>query len=662
MTTSTHLRIGTAMLLSLVASIAAPQPGPWHETSLEVTVLDADAVAVGTLVEYKLGDDVNTIVEATVAISEKIKGELPSRVTVPVNRTFRSFLGWSEGKAKVLVTRTGGELRLMSLSVPTLLAVRADFRLVRGAENIIAAAREIVKSAPGVTSVETMQVSVPPDVVKAFPQTGMGMYIDVPIDSRLERWAQAAIESNSGSNKAQAATALGFFKSERNTLLLKGLLNDPTVAHYDLPNGHLGKGRRTYHVRRAAFDALTKLGVKVDEPTLEEVYDDPDAVTYVYLERASDLSAIIGTLSRFKNLTDLYLSHTSMTDEDVRTIARLPHIKKLELNDTPITDAALAEIGRMKELEILSLGGTKITTAGVRSLLGLSNLQYLDLNRTLIDDAALPELVKITSLRSLGLGRTNVTPRGLLALRPLTNLEVLEMALTTDEHFSALREAGLLHAFSHAYGEGDKRVRSDDEVTHVLFFSEPVTDAGLANFSVFRNLRRLSISSPKVSDEGMKTVAGFRQLTDLLLNDTQITDAGLRTLAGLTSIESLGLAKTKITDAGMGVVGGMTRLKWLVLGGTAVTDAGLAKLKGLKSLETLLITDMNVTDAGIKHLVGLPKLATVSISGSKVTDSGVLALAKMPSLRSLNLWRVPGVSHETLVKIRRLRPDLEIQH
>ena len=161
-----------------LATRAPSQPGPVLATSLEATVLSADSVAVATLVEYTLAPDATTIIDATFSIDETLKGHVPKTLKIPINRAFRTFHGWVEGSSRVLIVGRDGAYSVIRLSVPDLAILRSDFTLLRDGESVVRAARQICLASPGVTGVLTVRVSVPHEVAEAFPQTGMGMFLD----------------------------------------------------------------------------------------------------------------------------------------------------------------------------------------------------------------------------------------------------------------------------------------------------------------------------------------------------------------------------------------------------------------------------------------------------------------------------------------------------
>src|SRR5438876_967448 len=83
---------------------------------------------------------------------------------------------------------------------------------------------------------------------------------------------------------------------------------------------------------------------------------------------------------------------------------------------------------------------------------------------------------------------------------------------------------------------------------------------------------------------------------------TQLTDAGLKELAVLKELETLGLRDTPVTGAGLKHLAELSGLKELDLDTTKVTDVGLKELPVLKGMQTLYLGGTQVTDTGMREL------------------------------------------------------------
>jgi tetratricopeptide (TPR) repeat protein len=144
-----------------------------------------------------------------------------------------------------------------------------------------------------------------------------------------------------------------------------------------------------------------------------------------------------------------------------------------------------------------------------------------------------------------------------------------------------------------------------------------------------------SVLDSRLDDEGMKHIARLYEVERLSLRG--ITDAGLAHITGLINLRDLSLSNSNISDAGLAPLAGLENLEHLNVMMTRVGDIGLAHLKGLKKLRELNLAFTSVTDAGLKHLEGLKSLHSLDIKGTRITA-------------------------EAVSRLRRARPDLQIEH
>ena len=658
------LRTLLALSVALVAAFACAQPQIGHGKSLEALVLGSDVVAVAILVSYELSPDARTITTAKFSVDGAIKGSIQGEVTVEVQRAPRTFLDWIEGSSRFLLFRRHGEWTVEPISGPRPQIIRADLTTLKDPYAIVRAARMIALTDDGAGAVATSQVLVPRHHIQEWRGTGTVFYLEIPITEELHRWAVEGVKSKDPSDRGMAAGVFAHYKTEDDIALLKTLLDDTAVAHYDQPSGNLGKGRGIYWVRQVAFDLLTQIGVKVERPEIEFTSFEPDEVRFVYLEREPSARETIKTLGQFKNLRSLYLANTRMTDDDLRYVSSLPGITELYASDNPLTDAALAEIGKMTSLKTLDLGRTKVTDAGLVSLARLQSLEYLDLSGTQISNAGLHEVARLKRLKWINVANTKVTPDGLRALNRLEHLDSINNIVVdwqeTDSYLLTLRDAGLLHTHDNALAGDSGRASDSRQVKQFSVYGAPIGDGALEALTEFVNLEELSLSRTKVTDAGLVTLRQFGRLRRLVLNDTQITNSGLRTVAQVGGLTSLGIANTAVGDDGMYYVGRLRDLEWLAISGTQVTDSGFFHLRNLKKLKHLVMHNLPITDAAISHLLELASLEGLMLGRTQVTESGLLRLAKIKSLKSLSVNNSDGRLSHAIAKLHRLRPDIEI--
>jgi Leucine-rich repeat (LRR) protein len=126
---------------------------------------------------------------------------------------------------------------------------------------------------------------------------------------------------------------------------------------------------------------------------------------------------------------------------------------------------------------------------------------------------------------------------------------VAAMILCSDSQVRA--EANLLHALDEATALEGKRPNKPEDVTALSLSSMRMTDAGLKELAIFKNVSALSLFSTKVTDAGLRELAVFKSLTTLDLRGTQVTDDGLKELTSLKNLATLFLDRTQVTEAGV---------------------------------------------------------------------------------------------------------------
>lgn len=217
--------------------------------SIEVRALNSETVAIGKLVTVR---DKERGVEAVFAVEETLKGDRES-----IRRVHLQAFGDARDITRIFKENKEARLLFMAGSFTILDSKSPEFRLlgnktVRGDDEVIPYLREVIRSHPQWNKTQTFTVD--------------GLI--VPIDGRLEQWAIGAIASKElrDDRRYEAVRALQFFKSEANISLMKSLLDDTTARTVNIAN----VSRRNYYIRQAAYEALKKWGVEVNEPLLNE--------------------------------------------------------------------------------------------------------------------------------------------------------------------------------------------------------------------------------------------------------------------------------------------------------------------------------------------------------------------------------------------------------
>jgi RNA polymerase sigma factor (sigma-70 family) len=437
-------------------------------------------------------------------------------------------------------------------------------------------------------------------------------------------------------------------------------------------------------------------------------------------------------LTGLNNLAFLNLNATRVTDAGVKEVSVFKHLASLDLGQTAVTDAAMAALAGMNELTALNLASTKVTARGLAELAGLKKLAALtldghqltdetlrvlreanllqaltrrpprsqlrrrsvqdvvefDLSHAAVTDAGLKELTGLKNLVLLNLSGSKVTDRGLKELVPFKKLATLHLGgeQLTDASLHALRELGLLHVLAEARAGTfltpgyDKRPKSADDVISLDLRSSQLTDAGLKELTVLKNLSSLNLGDTHVTGQGLEELVGLKNLTHLGLNATKLTDAGMKLAASFKRLSSLDLTNTKVTATGLKELVRLKGLSGLYLAPGQLSDANLRVLGELGLLHTLsrataayadpstrseaevIALDLSgtaVTDAGLKELArlrNLVKLEALNLSGTAVSDAGLKELARLRNLVKLDLRQsqVTGVGLEDLADLMKL--------
>jgi len=269
---SPTLRLLTAILAAgcLNALGVAAQDGPRHVPNLDAMVVTATDVMVGRYVET-----FSPVVTAagrtwTFVVEKKLKGDASDPTPALVKVPKATLDAWKTKGHRLLVVYGIGEglPSVIDLSAPDLKVLRADLTVLRDAGSIIAAADYAIRTHSGISEIETfLRTTSPPTAGMLFPGVNcvpenaysLCPVTKVPVDAALEEWAVDGIQSEHVWERAEAAGALGHFRSDANITRLKALLDDPGLQP------HAADGS-VYLVRRRAYEALASMGVHVPEP------------------------------------------------------------------------------------------------------------------------------------------------------------------------------------------------------------------------------------------------------------------------------------------------------------------------------------------------------------------------------------------------------------
>jgi hypothetical protein len=112
----------------------------------------------------------------------------------------------------------------------------------------------------------------------------------------------------------------------------------------------------------------------------------------------------------------------------------------------------------------------------------------------------------------------------------------------------------------------------------------------LQDLCELKGLRALCVTNSELTEAQIRTICAL-PLIDLLLIDCPVTDAQLKQLVRLRGLKMLALVGSRVTDAGLKDLAELGNLEGLILNRTAVTEVGLRHLERVKSLRTLFLFD-----------------------------------------------------------------------
>jgi hypothetical protein len=272
-----------ALGILLAAAIPAlAQPLISHSDSLETTVANSDLLFVAKLVKFDIEEPVKDgdARHATIAIEENLKREpfnddpyVGLQVDLPYPAAV--LADWQKRSSRLLVAYRDDapqSTRVIELEAGKVEVLLADFTLLRDPDAAIEAARKIVRRQPAaVKRLHTFHLNVPREkIIGTRWEQYHGHTLSVLVDETLERRAVAALKSKLYQDRAEAARALRFFKSDENTVRVRKLLSDSGWAYLYHAQENNGVEVRIYGVRYAAYRTLKAWGEEVEEPMIRE--------------------------------------------------------------------------------------------------------------------------------------------------------------------------------------------------------------------------------------------------------------------------------------------------------------------------------------------------------------------------------------------------------
>src|SRR5258708_26591345 len=165
-------------------------------------------------------------------------------------------------------------------------------------------------------------------------------------------------------------------------------------------------------------------------------------------------------------------------------------------------------------------------------------------------------------------------------------------------------------------------------VTAISLRGTWVTDSDLRRLNRYSALGVLDLSLTHITDGGMQEIRNLRGVTDFSLYFTEyVTDEGVAAIKDWKRLKRLDLHGTKAGDTALEHVAGLTLLESLDVGSTLMTDVGLERLTSLTSLKALNMGGNELGDAGMQALRQMPNLTYLDLSGRQGNDKNVWSIA-----------------------------------
>ncbi|RYG48749.1 hypothetical protein EON79_03525 [bacterium] len=398
-------------LLLATATLRAQMIPPDRIDSIDVRVLNAKSVVVGTISELTpISNPEEGLHDLSISVKETLKGPPEKSLKLKIRAQGRGldlYKTWFEKATPLLIDVPSQEEspwipRSIPLDDPAMLLSTRDFKPIRDRETLLRYIRDLVRRRPGVEHVETYVLDLPngpPGVAirKTFGRPRL-VGLRIPIDGRIERQALEKLRSKDIQVRLEGIEALRYFKSPANIVRLKALLKDSSYRMSRSPVDTFGIETRHYLLREGAYKILKgEWNSDVAQPVIEESISQlatvpelrfngpfqPEFLTAI--RQAKSLRKLefsvwyqegpngtpgdfLDVVAGVPSLTELILPQLGLEDAALPALERLPHLQRLVLDGNPISDAGLKTLARLKGLKTLEVGQTDVTDAGLAAL------------------------------------------------------------------------------------------------------------------------------------------------------------------------------------------------------------------------------------------------------------------------------------------------------
>ena len=285
----------------------------------------------------------------------------------------------------------------------------------------------------------------------------------------------------------------------------------------------------------------------------------------------------VAKLTGLKKLKTLSLTNSGISNAAIKTIVEsFPNLVNLDVSsNSRLTDAAAREIAKLQQLETLGLLFCDFSEFGILNIAKLPKLRALDIRANMkIGDGGMEALAKIPTLRSLKHRSPAVSDAGIRALtaaKALDNLEIQDFQIT---------------------GQSGQSIRQMEKLNSLIIFRCDGFDSEGVLALKGLKLNRLTLRGLPINDSAMEVFRDLLTVKRLYLNELpSVTDAGMANIAVLKDLEILDIWEVPVTDKSMETIAQFAALKELRLKGTRITDAGLDVLLTMPKLAKVTLED-----------------------------------------------------------------------
>lgn len=390
------------LVLAAMAGLAGAQPSASPVVSLESQIDESAIIFVGRVVDFQSTGDRGPV--ATVEVVENVRGTVGgARRQVQIWRPLDGLADLKRRGVRLLILlhpdREWAQA-VYEVGDDAAKAPKADFGFLKGGEKILAFARERVREHPETTFDQFVLPLLKGDKGAVWSQELEGTAVAhsmisglaVPVDGRLEKWAQDNLNSDDIHTASRAVQALGLFKSRENAKRLEGQLESKL---YDAVSSGEENGYevRRYRIRQQAYEILAAWGTAAVKPVMEEKVPLFDSLKELYWQGSAEREKL-QVLREFKQLANLQISNTKLGFGEVSLISQVKTLVKLGLTNAGLSDDDLAPLVSLPNLATLEIGGLNVTDHGLRTLAKIKSLRELWVAGTEITEEGLAWLAK----------------------------------------------------------------------------------------------------------------------------------------------------------------------------------------------------------------------------------------------------------------------------